>query len=31
MGDALGMINQNGKRNSDEGRLLMAQAVFDRV
>ena len=31
MGDALAMINQNGKRNSDEGRLLLAQAVFDRV
>ena len=31
MGDALDAINQNGKRNSDEGRLLLAQAVFDRV
>ena len=30
MGDALADITQAGRRNRDEGRIVMVQAVFDR-
>jgi hypothetical protein len=30
MGDALEAITQAGRRNRDEGRIVMVQAVFDR-
>jgi MPBQ/MSBQ methyltransferase len=30
MGDALAAISRAGRRNRDEGRIVMAQAVFDR-
>jgi hypothetical protein len=31
MGDALEAITQAGQRNRDEGRIVMVQAVFERV
>jgi hypothetical protein len=30
MGDRLAAIGDNGRRNRDEGRIVMVQAVFDR-
>jgi hypothetical protein len=30
MGDRLAAIGDNGRRNRDEGRIVMIQAVFDR-
>jgi hypothetical protein len=30
MGDALAAITHTGRRNRDEGRIVMVQAVFDR-
>jgi hypothetical protein len=30
MGDALAAISLTGRRNRDEGRIVMVQAVFER-